>query len=241
MSRLRRALVAVALAAAVSAACSGGSDAGFSEPGPLPAGSGGSSGTSAFGGSGGQGGSPDVLVAGGAGTAGSAGVSQADAAADVSTGPGAGSIRCGERQCERAQGQLCCATQPLVGSVTFECRASAGGCTVSYECDGDEDCAGGVCCGTRGALGQWAGFVCQSSCDSGALPAGCRSAANCPSGSVCCGTRTGGAFDSYVKVECSETCDGNQQTVLCGSEAECMPGRNCVQSTILPAGFTVCG
>jgi hypothetical protein len=155
-----------------------------------------------------------------------------------SGGPGGGRIRCGDQECAIDGNQVCCAVESLL-STTFECRASGGGCSVRYECDGDEDCPGGVCCGTRGSAGQWDAFVCQSSCPGGALHVGCRGATNCQSGNVCCGTRTGGIFDAYTNVECSETCDGSNQTVLCSSASECGQ-RSCSQSTILPQGFSFC-
>jgi hypothetical protein len=154
-------------------------------------------------------------------------------------GPGGGRVRCGERECSLGDSQVCCAMERSPLPSTFECRASGAGCSIGYECDGDEDCGGGECCATRGSAGEWVSFACESSCSGGALHVGCRSAANCPSGNVCCGTRTGGIFDSYTDVECSETCDGSDQTVLCGSASECRQG-SCTQSSILPQGFSYC-
>ena len=202
------------------------------------------------GGSAGGGGESDAATSGGVsgtgiasgGSAGAGGrAGSPPGTGGVGGGPGGGRIQCGDRECSLGGGEICCAMYAPPLPANFECRASGGGCTVRYECDGDEDCASGVCCGTRGSTGEWSAFVCQSSCAGGALHVGCRSATNCQSGNVCCGTRTGGIFDAYTNVECSETCDGSNQTVLCGSASDCGGQSSCTQSTILPQGFSYCG
>jgi hypothetical protein len=208
----------------------------------LEPGAGGTGGNGGEGGNGPGGAGPEGSGGIGA-TGGSAGSGARSGSGGVSgggPGPGGGKIRCGDQECSIGDNQVCCATESPLVPVTFECRASGGGCSVRYECDGDEDCPSGQCCGTRGSTGQWAAFVCQSSCPGGALHVGCRGAANCQSGNVCCGTRTGGVFDAYTDVECSQTCDGANQTVLCSSESECGQ-QSCSQSTILPEGFSYCG
>src|SRR5687767_14697759 len=138
MKPLPRALGAVVLTAAVTAACSGESDFVFTDTDAGPSGSGGQTG-----------GAGGIFGAGGTfGTGGSSGFGGVGGVGGTA-GAGAGMIRCGGTECSIAQGQLCCASEQLGGEPTLECRTSADGCGVTHQCDGHEDCPGEVCCGTR--------------------------------------------------------------------------------------------
>jgi hypothetical protein len=125
-------------------------------------------------GGGGGGGGDDAAVTDGTGTGTDAGVdAPPGSTADASIGPLCITETCGS-------GEACC-TGSTVSCVTI------GQCpTQSFECDGAEDCAGGVCCfgnqGAGGSLCRAAGTNC------GELA--CHGDAECPTAEPKCCPKT---------------------------------------------------
>jgi hypothetical protein len=90
--------------------------------------------------------------------------------------------------------------------------------------------------------------------DSGSIPIECRSSADCPGASQCCGhevtfsTIPADPITVYESVRCQATCpltlaDGgdNANRLFCDpAGAACPAGNSCLASTLLP-GFNVCG
>jgi hypothetical protein len=102
-----------------------------------------------------------------------------DAAApgsDAATTPG-GSVNCGPgMSCAIADGEHCCDSSPL------QCATAACNNSNQFDCDGPEDCAGGLCCfPIRNAFSRAA---CASSCENGSVL--CHSTKDCPANMVCC-------------------------------------------------------
>jgi hypothetical protein len=112
---------------------------------------------------------------------------------------------------------------------------------VQVDCRSDGECEGGSqCCATRSGGGVTA-VDCQETCGSEDTPVACNNGSACSDGEVCCGhTETAGTNLVYVAIACEASCDGQNDYTLCGSNDECSGQTQCLESTLLPPGFSVC-
>jgi hypothetical protein len=157
---------------------SGGTTSGGSG-GATTGGSGGATGGATNGGTGGgnTGGVSGGVTGGAAGSGGTAGASGGSGG-----GTGAGVVKCGNDECEAAQSEICCVTNP--GNATCHVGSACPQGTMLLGCDDPSDCANGqVCCGTFGDI------TLKSSCEAACTLAGqpmCASANDCAGGMYCC-------------------------------------------------------
>jgi hypothetical protein len=86
-------------------------------------------------------------------------------------------VSCGAgRSCAISAGEHCCDRSPL------ECQTAPCTDANQFDCDGPEDCAGGLCCfPIRNALSR---ARCAPACADGTVL--CHALADCPAGSFCC-------------------------------------------------------
>lgn len=146
--------------------------------GTTSGGSGGTGGTT-NGGSGGTTNGGSGGASGGGGVAGSGGT--AGASGGGGGGNSAGVVKCGTDQCESAQGEICCSTNP--GDIACHVATT---CTQGnqMECDGPNDCASAaVCCGSFGDITRKSS--CEASCPLGSNVM-CATNTDCPTGTTCC-------------------------------------------------------
>jgi hypothetical protein len=106
---------------------------------------------------------------------------------DLSSAPQFVSCGDGQPACSIAAGEHCCE------DATLHCETTT--CSFRrYDCDGPEDCPGGVCCFGESSR-------CATDCPGGAEM--CHSIADCPKGQVCCTNFVLGSGDGL----CLGACD----------------------------------